>query len=89
MAQPNNISVVLDDQTLAEVKQAIGVLRTKLVPVLTNLTAQDRQEIPKLGDRTTEFVRKSYEYSGIHPDLTPSFLDRGEFKIDLDALASL
>jgi hypothetical protein len=89
MAQPNNISVVLDDQTLAEVKQAIGVLRTKLVPVLKSLPLQDRKELPKLGDKTSEFVRKSFEYSGIHPDLVPAFLDRTEFRIDLEALSLL
>jgi len=89
MAQPNTISVVLDDATLAEVMQAIKVLRTKLVPLLKILTPQDRQELPKLGDRTIEFVRKSYEYTGIHPDLVPGYLDRAEFKTDLDALVAL
>ena len=89
MPQPNSISVVLDDATLAEVRAAIGVLRTKFVPLLKTLTAQDRQELPKLGDRTTEFVRKSYEYTGVHPDLTPSYLDRAAFKTDLDALGML
>lgn len=89
MAQPNAISVVLDDATLTEVKAAIGVLRTKLVPLLKILPAKDRLELPKLGDRTAEFVRKAYEYTGIHPDLVPGYLDRAEFKTDLDALASL
>lgn len=89
MAQPNQIRVVLDDATLTEVRGAIAVLRTKLVPLLKTLTPQDRKELPKLGDRTTEFVRKSYEYTGIHPDLVPGFLDRNEFKIDLDALVLL
>jgi len=89
MAQPNNISVVLDDVTLTEVKAAIGVLRTKLVPVLKTLPDQDRKELPRLGDKTTEFVRKSFEYSGIHPDLVPGYVDRPAFKTDLDALAVL
>lgn len=89
MAQPNQIHVVLDDATLTEVQKAIGVLRAKLVPVLKTLSTQDRKELPKLGDKTTEFVRKSYDYTGIHPDLVPGFLDRAAFKIDLDALVAL
>jgi hypothetical protein len=89
MAQPNNISVVLDDATLTEVKAAIAVLRTKLVPYLKTLPAKDRHELPKLGDKTSEFVRKAYEYTGIHPDLVPGYLDRSEFKTDLDALVTL
>jgi len=89
MAQPNNISVVLDDATWTEVKAAIGVLRTKLVPALKTLSDQDRRELPKLGDKTTEFVRKAFEYTGIHPDLVPNFVDRAAFKTDLDALIAL
>jgi hypothetical protein len=89
MAQPNTISVVLDDAQLTEVRQAIGVLRTKLVPLLKTLSPQDRKELPKLGDKTTEFVRKAYDYTGVHPDLVPGFLDREAFRIDLEALATL
>ena len=89
MAQPNHISVVLDDATLTEVRAAIGVLRTKLVPALKTLSDQDRRELPRLGDKTAEFVRKSFEYTGIHPDLVPGYVDRAAFKTDLDALALL
>jgi len=89
MAQPNTISVVLDDQTLAEIRAAIGVLRTKLVPQLKTLSTEDRKELPKLGDRSTAFVQKAYEYSGIHPDLVPGYLDRRAFRTDLDGLAQL
>jgi len=89
MAQPNNISVVLDDATLTEVRAAIGVLKARLLPVLKTLSVQDRKELPKLGDRTAEFVRKAYDYTGIHPDLVPGYLDRTAFKTDLDALALL
>jgi len=89
MAQPNNISVVVDDATLAEVMQAIEVLRTKLVPLLKTLSDQDRRELPKLGDRTMPFVQKSFDYTGIHPDLVPPYLDRDAFRIDLEALKLL
>jgi hypothetical protein len=89
MAQPNTISVVLDDQTLVEIRAAIGVLRTKLVPHLKTLSVQDRKELPKLGDKSTAFVQKAYEYSGIHPDLVPGYLDRQAFRVDLDGLQQL
>lgn len=79
----------MDDTTLAEVKVAIRVLRTKLVPVLKTLGDQDRRELPRLGDKTAEFVRKAFEYSGLHPDLVPGYLDRSAFETDLGALARL
>ena len=89
MAQSDRIGAVLDDAQLAEVKQAIGVLRAKLVPVLKTLTVQDRRELPKLGDKTMAFVQKSYDYSGIHSDLVPGYLDREAFRIDLETLRVL
>lgn len=89
MAQPNSINVVLDDASLAEVRQAIGVLKTKLVPLLKTLSVQDRRELPKLGDKTMAFVQKSYEYTGVHPDLVPGYLDREAFRVDLAALQTL
>ena len=89
MSQPNQISVVLDDATLTEVKAAIGVLRTKLVPLLKTLTVQDRRELPKLGDKTTAFVQKSFDYTAVHPDLVPGYLDCDAFRIDLEALKVL
>lgn len=89
MAQPNNISVVLNDATMVEVRQAIGVLKTRLLPHLKTLGVQDRKELPKLGDKTTAFVQKSFEYSGVHPDLTPGYLDRDAFRVDLEALQLL
>ena len=55
MARPNSAGVVLDDATLTEIKAAVGVLRTKLVPLLETLSAKDRHQLPKLGDRTSEF----------------------------------
>lgn len=89
MAQPNTINVVLDDASLTEVRQAIAVLRTKLLPVLKSLTVQDRKELPKLGDKSTAFVQKAYEYTGIHPDLVPGYLDRQAFRVDLECLQQL
>jgi len=89
MAQPNTINVVLDDTSLAEVRQAIGVLKAKLLPVLKSLSVQDRKELPKLGDRSMVFVQKAYEYTGIHPDLVPGYLDRQAFRVDLECLQQL
>ncbi len=89
MSQPNQISFVVDDATLTEVRAAITVLRTKLVPLLKTLSEQDRRELPKIGDRTMPFVEKSYDYTGIHPELVPAYLDRDAFRTDIEALKLL
>lgn len=89
MAQPNTISVVLDDASMVEIRAAIGVLKTKLAPHLKTLSVQDRKELPRLGDKTLAFVQKAKDYSGLHADLVPGYLDREAFDIDLEAFNRL
>jgi len=89
MAQPNNISVVLDDATLTEIRAAFAVLTKKLLPILKTLGEQDRKELPKIGERTMPFVEKSFEYVGRYADLVPAYLDVEAFRVDLQALKLL
>jgi len=89
MAQPDTIAVVFDPAELKQITDAIGVLNATLLPKLKTLSTQDMREIPKMGDKSVAFVQKAFEYSQIHPDLRPAFLDVAAFQIDLDSLATL
>jgi hypothetical protein len=89
MSQTNSIAVNIPEADLAEIRSAIGVLRAKLAPHLHSLTPQDRQELPKMGDRTMGFVQKAYEYGSRHADLVPAYLDFPAFTIDMKAVELL
>lgn len=86
MAQKNAISVKIPETDMAEIRNALGVLQEKLAPHLASLSAQDRMELPKMGDKTVAFVRKSYEYAVKHRELAPAFLDMDQLGIDLGAV---
>jgi hypothetical protein len=89
MAQQDLISLNIPAADLEEIKAAIAVLKTKLQPHLKDLTPQDRQELPKMGDKTSAFVQKALEYGQQYPDLVPSYLDLQAFAIDVQAIVLL
>lgn len=89
MAQANQIAFEMGEAELAAVRQAIATLNATLLPRLRQLSAQERHELPKMGDRTVAFVQKCHEYGQIHAELVPSFLDMDDFKIDLKAVETL
>jgi len=89
MAQSNQISLNLQQKDLDEINNAVNVLKTKLLPVLKNLSSTDKIELPKMGDKTVAFVQKALEYCSQNPGLVPPFLDVNEFKIDVKAVEDL
>jgi hypothetical protein len=89
MSQKNLISFNLSAGDLTDVKNAISVLRTKLMPNLITLSSDDKKELPKMGDKTVAFVAKALEYCKNNSDLVPPFLDVNEFEIDVNAVESL
>jgi hypothetical protein len=89
MPQMNSIAVTIPEADLAEIRSAIGVLRTKLAPHLKSLSAQDRQELPKMGDKTLGFVTKAYEYGTRNTELAPGYLDFEALATDVKAVEVL
>jgi hypothetical protein len=89
MSQKNQISFKLSDSDLKEIESAVNTLKTKLLPKLIALSPTDRQELPKMGDKTVAFVNKTLEYCKSNPELVPQFLDVNEFAVDVDAVDSL
>jgi len=89
MPQQNLISLNIPEADIADIKNAVTVLKTKLFPKLETLTTDERMELPKMGDKTTEFVRKTYDYCVKNPEFIPPFMDVNEFKIDVDAIEVL
>jgi len=65
------------------------VLQEKLLPYLKSLSADERKELPKMGDKTIAFVQKALEYSGQNAEFVPSFLDVKEFENDMKAVELL
>lgn len=89
MAQQNLVSFGMNESDMAEVTAAIATLKAKLLPQLKTLSADERIELPKMGDKTVPFVQKALEYCDSNIDLVPPFLDVNDLKVDVDAVVSL
>lgn len=88
MSQVNQISAVMPQADVDAVLAAIATIKTKM-PFLISLTAEERQGMVKMGDKTVAFVNKATEYAGQNPDMVPSFLDVPELKKDLNLVNAL
>lgn len=89
MSQKNLVSFKIPEADLAEIRACIATLQTKLMPHLTTLSPEERQEMLKMGDKTVSFVQKTVEYCKNNPDLVPPFLDIDELAVDLAAVETI
>ena len=86
MGQPNLVSLNISEGDLGEIKGAIDVLVTKLLPHLKTLGPEERQELPKMGMKTMGFVQKGVEHCQQNPDLVPAYLNVDELVTDFKAV---
>ncbi len=79
----NNLNtVVIPADVLAGALAKIREARAALAPYLHPLTPQQREDLPKMGDKSLAFVTKVAEYAQSLPALMPSYLDAAGLAID-------
>jgi len=83
-----NISATISAANLTAIKTKINEIKA-LLPFLINLTAEERQTIPKMGDDTLSFVSKALEYAQNNPNLVPPYVDIVEMNKDFKLAADL
>ncbi len=88
MPKENVLSAELSEADFAAMKDAIQVFKDKL-PFLTNLTPQERQAYPKMGDKSLGFVKTALGYAKDFDDLVPPYLDVEEFEKDMKLVKML
>ncbi len=89
MASDNRISLEITAAQKAAIVSAVGALKTALDGVLINLTPDEKQSLPRIGDNTMAFDEKCAAYMAGRPELVPSFLDTDEMAKDRKLVADL
>lgn len=69
-------------ELLEEFGAQVDLFINKFAPFTVALTAQERHDLPKMGDKSLAFVSKANEFAHKNSDLFPSFLDLEAFDID-------
>ena len=82
-------AIAVPAKVLADALQKIREARAELAPYLHPLTPQQRQDLPKMGDKTLGFVTKMAEYAQSLTTLMPSYLDVPGLVIDAGTSAGL
>lgn len=73
MPDNNRISAEITEANKTLILQKIAEIRA-LLPFLVSLTPDERQTLPKLGERTLAFDQKCQTYMTQNPTLVPSFV---------------
>lgn len=84
----NRVSFSITPEVEQGILDAIAQIESDL-PMLINLSADDRHDLPKMGDKTLAFVTKSLEYAKQNPGVVPPFLNIPEFEKDVNAATSM
>ena len=56
------------------------------MPHLQTMSPEDRMEMPKMGDKSVSFVKKTLEHCRDNPGLVPQYLDVEELARDVEAV---
>ena len=89
MASDNRISLDITAAQKTAIFTAVTALKTALQGITINLTADERQSLPRIGDSTLAFDEKCAAYMASRPDLVPSFLNTAEMAKDRKLVADL
>lgn len=82
MSTNNQISVAIPKTVIDSVAQKLQQCRTELAPYLQGLTADERQVIFKMGNKTVATVQKTKSYVETNPEFVPAYMDKAEFLKD-------
>jgi hypothetical protein len=84
----DRISAKLSYADRAEILEAINLIKTKM-PFLTNMTAEERKSLNKMGDRSQAFVTKALEVAKQNPDILPRSFDLEEMRLDVELFEAM
>lgn len=89
MAMENTVAVQMPPAELQEVLTKVGEISTILAPYLISLTGEQRLRLPKMGDGTEPFVKKTIDYAKSDPAFLPPYVKVEDIEIDFKAVGDL
>ena len=89
MSTQNQISIEIPQAVIDEVMTKLQECKTALAPYLQGLTAKERQDFFKMGDKTVATVQKTKNYVDTNPEFVPAYMDKVEFIKDETVVSQL
>jgi len=88
MAPYGNISAVITPADRQFIKDKVADILTKL-DFIINLSNDERQGLPKMGNNRYAFVKKAIQLANENPDVFPGYFDLAELQKDFDLFDAL
>lgn len=89
MDSSNRVSEEIPQEIINEVTEKLTICRTLLEPYLFGLTAEERQELFKMGNKTVATVQKVQSYVVTNPEFVPGYMQTDEFTKDVVVVTQL
>lgn len=89
MSSQNQLAISIPEETIATVLENLQECKNLLQPYLQALTAEERQSIFKMGDKTVATVLKTKDYVATNPQFVPSYMNAAEFVADANVVNQL
>jgi len=89
MSQKNEISLNIPADLKDKISKSIQALNADLRPILVSLTPEQRHLIPKMGDKTLAFVKKTAVYAVARPQFVPAYMNVDDMNVDIAACEAL
>ena len=89
MSTKNQISVEIPEAVIASVLQMLNTCKTELAPYMQGLTADERRDLFKMGDKTVATVQKTKSYTETNPEFIPAYMNVSEFNSDVTVVNQL
>lgn len=84
----NKISFSIDSTKMTAILEALSTIDANLTGLIT-LTDEERQSMPRFGDKSTSFVDKALVFGKERTDVIPSYLSLIEMEKDVEARPEL
>lgn len=89
MANENKFQIIIPEEEVRKVQEALKNIENILKPYLAVLTPEERSAIPKMGNKTSPFVEKIVEYTESSPEFTPMYMNVGNLKNSFETVNKL
>mgnify|MGYP006336927091 CR=1 FL=1 len=89
MSTSNQIHVEIPETVITLVKGKLNECKVALAPFMQGLTADERRDLFKMGDKTVATVQKTQSYVETNPEFIPNYMDVREFNSDVTVVNQL
>nr|WP_319571636.1 hypothetical protein [uncultured Draconibacterium sp.] len=85
----NKINFTIPSETITVVNEALVTISSALRPYLLALSPEERQELPKMSDKTLPFVDKALDYLSRVPEFAPPYMNVEGLQDDMNVYNQL